>query len=516
MKKITIILFLFCFSQQIFSQNINFSEHISPIIYNKCTSCHRPGEIGPMPFTNYQQVSNFGAMIAAVTQSGYMPPWPPDANYSKLVGERILSAQEKTLIQQWVAAGMPQGNPSLEAAMPNFPAGSALGTPSLVIPMAQSYPIKNSNQDEYRVFVLPTGLTQDAYLTAMEFRPGNTQVVHHAIVMSESTGIGNTLDTQDTTGYGYASFGGFNIPANQLDDFHLGWAPGALPDYFPLSTGQKLKANSNLLLQIHYAPSTTFEIDSSYLNLFFTPNTPQRFVNTQQWAYPQLFLPANQKTTVKRFLTLPSDVSLLSITPHSHLLGESWEVYAVRPDGDTVPIVKIPEWDFNWQGTYKPEKLIKLPRLTKIYAECTYDNTALNPNNPSNPPIPVSWGENTTDEMFYLIMQFLPYQAGDEDIALSTHPEILEQYNQKQNFDVYPNPAYQDIHFSFLLPANHEVSISILDVSGRVVSKVVENEYFAIGFHTVNATLQKLPKGNYVVQLKYGAQNNFFRKLVIK
>lgn len=514
MKKYFILIALVF--QMLHGQTITFSEHISPIIYNKCTSCHRPGEIGPMPFTNYQQVKAYGAMIAAVTQSGYMPPWPPDPSYSTLIGERTLTAQEKNLIAQWVAQGMAQGNPALEAQIPSFPSGSFLGIPDTVIPMAQSYTINDNNKDEYRVFVLPSGLQQDRYLRAMEFRPGNAQIVHHAIVMSESTGIGILLDQADTTGYGYASFGGFNIPNNQLDEFHLAWAPGMQPDFYPSSVGQKIKANANLLLQIHYAPSILALSDSSYLNLFFHSSPPPRQVITQQWAFPGLFLPANQRTTVTRMLTIPNDISLLSIAPHAHLLGESWEIYAVKPDNDTVKILRIPDWDFNWQGQYKPEKLIKLPKFTKIYATCVYDNRASNPRNPNNPPKNVTWGENTSDEMFYILFQYLNYQPGDENIPLSTRPDLLESVGQVEHFHIFPNPAFGQITIQFFNPTNQKVRITLRDVSGRVVNELVPLRAFSYGVHRKNVEIQNLPRGIFVAEMTTEEGSHFFRKIILK
>lgn len=140
---------------------VNFSEHVAPIIYENCTSCHRPGEIGPFSLTNYEQVAAWGATIRYVTEIQYMPPWKPDRTYSKFVREKGLTADEIKLISDWVDAGAPQGDPALEPPLPNFPSGSQLGTPDLVLEMSEDYFIKGNNQDDYRVFVLSTGLTED-------------------------------------------------------------------------------------------------------------------------------------------------------------------------------------------------------------------------------------------------------------------------------------------------------------------------------------------------------------------
>lgn len=162
-KRLSFLLLGLCLTLQSVGQ-VNFSEHIAPIIYENCTSCHRLGEIGPFSLTNYEQVLGWGATIRYVTEIQYMPPWKPDRAYSKFVGEKGLTAEEIQLISDWVDAGTPQGDPSLEPPLPNFPSGSQLGTPDLVLEMSEDYFIKGNNQDDYRVFVLPTGLTEDKEL----------------------------------------------------------------------------------------------------------------------------------------------------------------------------------------------------------------------------------------------------------------------------------------------------------------------------------------------------------------
>ena len=189
---------------------VNFSEHIAPIIYNNCTSCHRQGEVGPMQFTNYEEVATWGTMIKYVTEIKYMPPWKPNLEYSHFVGERGLTDAEIQLIADWVAAGTPQGNPGLEPPLPNFPSGSQLGTPDLVLEMSEDYFIEGNNEDDYRVFVLSTGLTEDKEIAAIEFRPGNRRAVHHALIAYDLDGEAAALDAQSSE-YGYPSFGDFGV-----------------------------------------------------------------------------------------------------------------------------------------------------------------------------------------------------------------------------------------------------------------------------------------------------------------
>ena len=206
---------IFFISYLSFSQtnDITFTEDISPIIYNNCTSCHRPGESGPMSFTSYSEVASMAEMIKEVTQNNYMPPWPPDPNYTShsLLDERFLTEEEKTLISEWVSQGYPEGDPTLEAAIPLFPEGSAIGEPDYVFEMEEEYFIEGNNTDDYRVFVFPTGFTEDTYIRSIEFRPDNREAVHHAIIMADNTGVGASLDAESPDILGYESFGGFSL-----------------------------------------------------------------------------------------------------------------------------------------------------------------------------------------------------------------------------------------------------------------------------------------------------------------
>ncbi|MCB0644739.1 MAG: cytochrome c, partial [Phaeodactylibacter sp.] len=188
-----------------------FNEDIAPIIYEHCTTCHRPGEIGPMPLASYSQVSNWASMIEYVTSTGYMPPWQADPEYSNFLYENYLTDAEIQLIADWVAAGSPEGDPNNTPTPPSFPSGSQLGTPDLVLPFAEAYEHYGGNEDEYRVFVLATGLTEDKDIAAIELRPGNTKIVHHALCTFDTTGTAFALDQEDPQ-YGYDGFGGFGIP----------------------------------------------------------------------------------------------------------------------------------------------------------------------------------------------------------------------------------------------------------------------------------------------------------------
>ena len=423
-----IIIFYFLIG---FLQAINFSEDISPIIYNNCTTCHRPNEIGAfLPLENYQDVYNNRSLITYVIGGGddlrhgnpMMPPWPPDRQFSTLLDERYLEDEEIDLIVSWVESGAIQGDPTLEYPMPEFPEDSALGEPDLILEMEESHFIEGNYEDDYRCFVFSLDNEEEIELSAIEFRPGNREAVHHAIITYVPHGAADHLENLDNQ-YGYECYGGFNL--NSTTDLIGGYAPGLTSIEYPETIGRTIPENSDILVQVHYAPLLTDQEDLSSINIFYKEEDIEREIEQYIFDYWEFVLPPNQVTTITRNLYIENDISMVNILPHCHLLGQSWEIYATTMQNDTIPIIRIPEWDFDWQSFYYPEYLLKIPGGSTLTATCTYDNTINNPDNPNNPPQWVYPGDGTNDEMFFIPIEYLQYQPGDEDIYLGLENQCL-------------------------------------------------------------------------------------------
>ena len=423
---------------------LNFSEDISPIIYNNCTTCHRPNEIGAfLPFENYQDVYNNRGLIAYViagdddTRHGnpIMPPWPPDREYSTLLNERYLEDDEIQLVLDWVDQGAEQGDPNLEYPIPDYPDGSNLGEADLIFEMEESHFVEGNYEDDYRCFVFSLDNQEDIQMSAIEFRPGNREAVHHAIITYIPHGDADHLENEDNE-YGYECYGGFGLTTTT--DLIGGYAPGLSSVEYPQNIGRTIPANSDIIVQVHYAPLLTDQEDRSSINIFFKDEPIEREVNQTIFSYWAFALPPNQETTVTRTLPVSESVSMVNILPHCHLLGKSWEIYATTSQGDTIPIIKIPDWDFDWQSFYYPEFLLKIPGESTITATCIYDNTTNNPDNPNNPPQWVFPGDGTHDEMFFIPIEFLDYQEGDEDIYLGNSDDcsLMGDINSDQGINI--------------------------------------------------------------------------------
>ena len=503
------------------AQNVNYSEHVATIIYNHCTTCHRSGEVAPFSLTNYNEVKNWSTMIAYVTSIRYMPPWKANPSFSHFQGENYLTDSEIKTIGDWVKQGTPQGNSNLEPKPPVFPKGSQVGVPDKVVSFKQAYKHKGNGKDEYRYFVIPTGLTDAKTLVSMEVRPGNTRIVHHTLAWADTTGTAAAEDAK-TPEYGYA--GSSSSALSGLDNQLPGYVPGMRPIIYNNGMAQRLPPKSDLKLQMHYAPTTTDEWDSTSVNLFFAKTPAKRFVKSKVLVplgtvlvNGPFIIPANQVKDFHGTYTFAEKVSLLNISPHMHKLGQRWVVLAVTPKKDTINLVNIKEWDFNWQGTYSYKKPVVLPAGTIMHAYAKYDNTTANINNPNNPPKLISWGENTSDEMYYLPFSWVTYQAGDESLNLEssiTAAEDLNFYSVKnQLYPVSPNPASGDVKIGFTLQEGGKINLSLVNLKGEKLKTIAENTDYLPGLHQIDSNITELENQLLIVVLEINGKT-YSQKLV--
>ncbi len=416
---------------------------IAPIIYKNCTPCHRKGESGPFELMNYADVKKNANKIKFVTQTRYMPPWPADANYTHFVGERTLSDEELELIKRWVENGAPQGDETKIPAAPVFYTGSAFRKPDTVIKFKEPVPIKGNGTDHFYVVKLPVQLSKDTFVSYFEFVPGQRKLAHHINGHLISYVAGSKKDIQSGTSYALDNFSDYKnlyTEMNILNDNGsfpaltpntVYYLPGFTPPVYPNGIGgyHINKTSAILLKNIHYGPSNSDVLDSSYINVFYGPKPQRPVFETQLGTFgiskiePELVLHPNKVETFHTQATLNGDASILSVNPHMHLLGKSFWAFALTPNGDTIPLIRINKWDFKWQYYYTYQHPVIIKAGTTIHVYGTFDNTDKNPNNPNHPPKMVTQGEGvrsmqTTEEMFQFIFTYLPYQKGDENMDL--------------------------------------------------------------------------------------------------
>ncbi|MBV6442853.1 MAG: hypothetical protein EPGJADBJ_04579 [Saprospiraceae bacterium] len=488
---------------------VNWATDIAPILYENCVKCHRDGGIGHFSLIGYGNAAANSFAVMNATRTRKMPPWKPDPSYRRFAHERRLTDEQIQTIQDWVFAGSPAGDLNQAPPDPVFVPGSNVGTPDHVL-TTPLYTV-TATEDEYRCFVIPNGLNQAAYLRGLEAIPGNHEVVHHILIYEDTTGQAQVLDSQ-TPEPGYVNFGGTGVNGSRL----IGaWVPGSTTILTPPFMGMKLTPGADLIVQMHYPKGVTGMSDMTTLNFFFTPanqnireirlaplinHTP---LSLENWP---LFIPANQVKTYHAKFQVPIDGAVLSVAPHMHLIGRSMVCFAVTPQNDTIPLIRINDWDFHWQGGYFFQKIQKVPANSTVHAYAAYDNTTNNPFQPSDPPQLVTQGEATTDEMMLVYFAFLEYQPGDEDIVLdstllSTAVPFVPDGGGEIAFSVFPNPVSGRAVVEFEISETADIQASILDLNGRSLKTFAEKRDLAPGIYRETADLSDLPPGVYVARI---------------
>ncbi|HXC04024.1 MAG TPA: hypothetical protein VNZ86_04680, partial [Bacteroidia bacterium] len=407
---------LFILSLQGIAQTM-YSD-VAPIFYARCTSCHHAHQHA-QSMMDYSETLPYVNLIKNDLNSSHMPPWPPDTLYTRFIHERLISPAEKAKILSWITSGATKGDTTLAPPAPYYAPGAKLiGTPDLVLTIPTFTSNASSTVDAYNCFSLPSTLTQDRIVRAYEIIPGNNPIVHHVVVNIDTTGtIGSSL-----TGNCFTEPGQFSIG---------GYTPGCMPTIFPsqapLKAGIRIKAGSKIILQIHYPAGTQGQKDSTTIRFYFYPlgTTGIRPIyvttNLQNWS---MAIPAN---TVMPYaahypssggLTVP--ISIFALEPHSHKVCTSMTICAYNSiPTDTIPLIRVNKWDFNWQGFYMFPKMVKVPAGYTLYGRHIYDNTTNNVNNPNNPPALITAGTSTGNEMLFDSFQWLYYQPGDDTINIA-------------------------------------------------------------------------------------------------
>jgi len=422
------------------ARQMTFTEDVAPIIFNHCTSCHRPGEAAPFALLSYADVRPRGRSIALATRARQMPPWKAETGDFAFQGDRRLTDADIDVIARWVDAGMPQGDPAKLPPLPKFTDGWQLGEPDLVVRMPEGFAVPESGRDIYRNFVLPLNLQDDVWVKGVDFRPSARSVVHHSLFFLDATGAARQLDERDPLpGYNGGMGGGLALSRGRLGlagrggrgaaaagvrgssagSTLGGWAPGAQPHLLPDDLAFFVPKGSDLVLSTHFHPSGKAESEASTVGLYFAKTAPTKTFTAIQ--LPPVFgflagldIPAGEnRYSISDSFEIPVDVKAFGVSAHAHYIGKTMTMKATLPDGETRTLLSIRDWDFGWQEQYLFSSYAALPAGTRLDVTVTYDNSAANRRNPSSPPKRVTWGEQSTDEMGSVTLQVVAARESD-------------------------------------------------------------------------------------------------------
>lgn len=384
---------------------VTYHRDVAPILQERCQSCHRPGQVAPFSLLSYADAKSWATEIKEFVTTRQMPPWKAEVGHGEFRDVRRMTDAEIATLTTWVETGAPEGDPKTGPVAKNWGDGWSLGKPDLVLTMPVDYPVEASGKDDFRCFVLPTGLTEDKDVIAVEVRPGNPRVLHHVLNFVDTTGRGRALDEKDPgPGYNSGPGGVGFLPSGAVG----GWAPGNMPRFLPEGMGRSLPKNSDLVIQVHYHKTGKPEVDRTSIGLYFAKTPVKQRVQTFPLTNFLINIPPGEAHhTLKQTVTLPFESTAIAITPHMHLLGREMKVTATFPDGKVTPMIFIKDWDYRWQDTYVYKEPLVLPKGTKLELTAYFDNSSGNPLNPNNPPKRVTFGEQTTDEMCFAFIEYV-------------------------------------------------------------------------------------------------------------
>ena len=419
---------------------ITYHKHIAPILFAYCARCHRPGESAPFSLLTYADARKRAALIADVTRRCYMPPWLPEPGYGEFADERRLTAAQIEQISRWASEGAPEGAAADSPPPPKFTPGWQLGAPDLVLSVAKPFAVPADGPDVFWNFVLSPSIRQARYVKAVEVRPGNARSVHHANLLLDRSR--STRHQEHTPGEGFPGMD-LNIETAAFDpDSHfLFWKPGGAPRVEPDGMAWHLDPGNDLVLNVHFHPTGKPELVSPSIGLYFTDRPPTKFPMLVQIERDSTLdiAPGTRDFVVSDDFRLPIDADVIAVYPHAHYLGTLLEGFATLPDGSRQWLIRIPQWDINWQAVFRYRQPLFLPKGTVVSMRFHYDNSAANPRNPNAPPRRVVGGNQSTDEMGHLWLQVLPRGTGDQRAALQ---EALMRHRLEND------PANASAHFN--------------------------------------------------------------------
>jgi thiol-disulfide isomerase/thioredoxin len=386
------------------AQSLTFTDHVQPLIKKHCVRCHRPGTAAPFSLVTFEDVKGQLKMIAEVVDEQRMPPWYASSKHGKFQNDRSLTIKERSTIVDWIRAGAKPGNlASIEKneTQKEEPAEWRIGKPDLVITTLTSEHVPAEGFIPYKYSVLPYVFPFDTWVEAIEIKPSNRRVVHHANLAYGAPGKKPGVSTF-LTGY---------VPGGQAMELA----------HFNNAVACKIPAFSMLGLQIHYTTTGKPEKCKISVGLRFARKPVQKQLHFRLLD-PHRFRiePRNPAYAVSESAMLNNDVSILGLFCHMHVRGKDMTFFAHHPNGKKQTLLEIPNYNFDWQHAYeiKPGD-VKLPKGTRLEAVAHYDNSEFNPYNP-DPDKTVRYGPQTFHEM---MNGYVFFTIDSEQLNLKINPK---------------------------------------------------------------------------------------------
>jgi len=451
-------------------ESVSFSKDIAPIFNRNCVACHRPGNIAPMSLLAYKEAQPWAEQIRQKVVSRQMPPWHATPGEIEFSNERRLSEQEIEKIVAWVKQGAREGDPKDLPPALNFAEGWQIGQPDAVFSLGEDYILEADFVDNYIYLRIPTNFKEDRWIQAVELRPGNHKVVHHAVAFIETpedfsqrerlspadtkgAKVWSLLDTKPlsielmdgTTRRIKPDAPIVNDGCNAPDPEELGgrnnsdvlsvYAPGREADVWPTGTAKRVPAGSNIILQMHYSKMPgKLERDRTRVAVIFAKAPVEKMVGTRSISN-QLFAipPGAENHEVTACWTYQRDVELISFMPHMHVRGKSMTYEVVYPDKKRQTLLNVPKYSFHWQTLYLLKKPLMIPSGSRLIVTAHFDNSERNMHNPDATKM-IRHGSATFDEMMIGFVNYVIPKPPDR-VVVKVDPKIYDAYIGQYEFD---------------------------------------------------------------------------------
>ena len=375
------------------SADVTFARDVAPIVYANCAACHRPGEVAPFSLLSYRDARPWAQSIKRQVVQRLMPPWNADPHFGEFQNSRRLSDRDIETIVAWVDGGAKEGNPADTPPPPQFTEGWQIGTPDLVLTMREPVTIPATGTIPYATYPTDHVFQEDTWIQAIEIRPGNRRVVHHAVAQASVPGEGGIA-------------GGANV--------HL-YSPGLEAMVWRDGYGKLFPKGTRLSFSMHYNAIGQETTDQSKIGIKFATAPVHTQVNTTIVLNNGLVIPPMvQKHEVVAAFQFQAEARIHALRPHMHLRAQLGTASLITPDGSRRVLLHIPKWDDGWQNYYVLSRPARVARGSVLEYLASYDNSPANPLNP-NPTVPVAWGQQVWDEMHSVYMTWTAVNERNKD-----------------------------------------------------------------------------------------------------
>ena len=399
---------------------VTFNKDVLPILQKNCQSCHRPGQIAPFSLLTYENARPMAQAMKMAVETRKMPPWNADPKYGHFSNDRSLEQREIDTIVAWADQGAPEGDAKDKPAPVRWPEAGWQIQPDHIVDVPETLVPAHPKNDvvEWAVAVVPTGFTEDTWVSSIEILPDHLEVTHHMCVRfmpHYPDVVYNTFESRrkdiQRDEHGVEVLQGKNearLPSNVRDagpNEHCYLPGNIVEDYGAKNVAKLVPAGTDLAITTHYTPNGTEVSDRPRIGFTLAKETPKR-----KWISYALHglqdrksfaIPPNDPSwpAPPGIITLMEDAELVWMSPHMHFRGKDMTYTIIYPNGESNIALRVPKFAFEWQIGYELAEPVKLPKNSRVMITGHFDNSANNPDNP-DPNQTVYYGDMSWEEMF--------------------------------------------------------------------------------------------------------------------